>query len=320
MPTPSSCASLPGEKKTMLPQGVLPFANVTTFCPSALKIELLKELEKYEGFAALKKLRIDNPNLQNFKGLSGLTNLQSLSIDVAFLENLQGLENLPALSHLDVVANNLKSLEGLKKLQHLKSLLVEVSSLSNMNGLKDCRNLSRIVIKALNLFSIKGMQNLPALEDLHIISFDLPDTVSDLANLLTLKKLSITSRISNVEKIKRLTQLKELSIISDNNGFYKAYQNWVRESCCNEFASETKHRFDSDTDDSDDSEIEDDYDDTIDPHDHCGKGLSWWDFFIKKDLHSFLTNDKNCKTYEGTIDDLTDDLCRKNTIISLKRP
>ncbi|MGB0919413.1 MAG: hypothetical protein ACPGUZ_02720 [Holosporaceae bacterium] len=256
-----------------------------------------------------------------------------------FMDSERNIESLSTLALHETLSQrvvsvkikecNTERLEGLKKLQHLKSLLVEVSSLSNMNGLKDCRNLSRIVIKAMNLSSIKGMQNLPALEDLHIISFDLPDTVSDLANLPTLRELSIISRIKNVEQIKSLTQLKELSIISDNNGFYKAYQNWVRESCCNEFASETKHRFDSDTDDSDDSEIEDDYDDSEieddyddidDKHDHCGKGLTYWDFFIKKDLHSFLTNDKNCKTYEGTIDDLTDDLCENNTIISLKRP
>ena len=171
-------------------------------------------------------------------------------------------------------------------------------------------------------------QNQPKqiLKDLHIISFDLPDTVSDLANLPTLRKLSIISKIENVEKIKSLTQLKELSIISDNRDFYGAYRDWVRELCCNKLASETKHCFDSDTDDddgsereydSDDSEIEDDFDDK---HDHSGKKLSDWDFFIKKDLHSFLTNNKNCKTYEGVIDDLTDELCENNTILSLKRP
>ncbi|MGB1230539.1 MAG: hypothetical protein ACPG7U_05195, partial [Holosporaceae bacterium] len=106
-------------------------------------------------------------------------------------------------------------------------------------------------------------------------------------------------------KIKSLNQLKELSIISHNRYFYRAYKNWVEELCCNKLAGEEK--------DCANTHI-------VDTHNHFRKGLSWWHFSIKKDLRSFLTHDKNCKTYEGTIDDLTDDLCRKNTIISLKRP
>lgn len=272
-------------------------------------------------------MKIKSYDTKRLEGLKDFPYLETLTIDAGVLKDFKSLPNLPKLSYLRIIGSSVSSFEGLENLQRLKSLCVDVYSLDNMEGLKDCYQLSRIVIKALNLFGIEGMRDLPKLKDLHIISFDLPDTVSDLANLPTLRKLSIISRIKNVEQIKRLTQLKELSIISDNSDFYQAYQNWVRESCCNEFASEAKHGCGSDTDDddgsereydSDDSEIEDDYDDTNDPHDHCGKGLSFWDFFIKKDLHRFLTNDKNCKTYEGAINDLTDGLCENNTIISLK--
>ena len=272
---------------------------------------MVKDMEKYTNFDKLSSLEIKDCNLGNFTGFSKLENLQTLSINDGHLSNLKGLENFPNLSYMHICDAFLESFEGLENCPRLKSLEVSEFIFEGMKRLKDCPQVSRLAINSQNLGSLKGIANFTALQDLRIVSFNMPKTVGELERIPSLKNLFINSSIENVEEIKNLSGLQELTIISNNQAYARAYCDWVKELCCNDLASEAKHWFGSDSDTADSM---------FSNEEHAEKDLSAWDFNTKNDLWSFLINNKNCKTYEGTIDNLTDELCENNTIISLKRP
>ncbi|MGB1229666.1 MAG: hypothetical protein ACPG7U_00630, partial [Holosporaceae bacterium] len=174
---------------------------------------VLKDFNSLPNLPKLSYLRIIARGILSFEGLEKLPSLKKLTIDVDtdldrldyfvnVLKDFNSLPNLPNLSDLSVIARSILSFEGLEKLPSLKKLTIDVAFLEEMKGLKNCYQLSSICVKSMGLSGIAGMRDLPALEDLHILSFHLPDTVGDLANLPTLRKLSIISEIENVEKIK----------------------------------------------------------------------------------------------------------------------
>ena len=189
--------------------------RIEVFMDDERNIKPLSVLALHEALSQrVVSVKIKTYDAQRLEGLKDFPYLETLTIDVGIVKDFKSLPNLPQLSDLRITGKNVKSFEGFENLKHLKSFFVDVYYLHSMKGLKNCHKLSSIDIKALGLFCIAGMRDLPKLKDLHITSFDLKNKVHDLANLPTLRKLSIISSVRNVEKIKSLTQLKELSIIA----------------------------------------------------------------------------------------------------------
>jgi len=170
-----------------------------------VKIEAL-ELRKFVGKSLSEYLDFDDvrfvkrlaiigaPNLTSLEGISGLPNLQSLTIvDAPKLHSLNEMHTVPKLTHLFVWGcGELSEVDGVGKLADLERLKL-------LDGKPECLRFLR-TLKKVKALEISGGPNTKDL--------------SDFGNMLDLRSLSITGfpLLKDASEISRLEFLESLTL------------------------------------------------------------------------------------------------------------
>lgn len=174
-------------------------------------------------FSKLKELYInDHESFHfNFDGLSKLTNLEFLSLDLVGLKNiddLPSLANLTNLRELHILSTSIAKIKFLNQLRKLEKLSIagEInycfhSEISEIEGLENLVKLKELILYSNKISEIKGLDELINLEILDLGGNRISE-IKGLDNLINLKKLNL--RENNISKIKGLDSLSNLESLN----------------------------------------------------------------------------------------------------------
>lgn len=187
------------------------------FCDDNKNTELdlsdcqLQEIpQEIKDFYWLKKLYLNNNQIEKISNLENLVNLEELKINSNKISRIQGLEALSKLTFLDLYENQIEVIENLENLSELKFLGFPNNNISNIQGLSHLKKLSRLWLDSNQIQSIEGLDTLENLTVLGLRS----NRITNITGLETLVKLDILSLAENfiykIENLVNLTQLHTL--------------------------------------------------------------------------------------------------------------
>lgn len=143
--------------------------------------------------------------------LSGLTNLEYLSLYGNMLGNVSALSDLTGLTHLSLGSNDIVDLSPLSGLINLDFLDVRFNNVGNLSTLSGLTGLDTLWLDYNGLTSLTGIDNLSGLQNLSFGGNSIAD-VSPLAPLRSLKRLKF-SRISTITDINALVENDSLRYV-----------------------------------------------------------------------------------------------------------
>lgn len=213
-----------------------------------LDISGISELTNLENLSVNFPIKSEDKDL-----LSKLSNLKRLNIENVNIENTLDISNLVQLEHLDLINCSVNDLSFLQELTNLRSLLLDQNSINDLSPIRDLTELSALYLRSNNITSIEPLSNLTNLKYLNIESNHIKNLtplldmneleslyannnpitdlspltdksvrllsikgtkVSDTKTITTLKKLSsVDIRDTNITKIEKLKVLPELRLV-----------------------------------------------------------------------------------------------------------
>lgn len=153
--------------------------------------------------------------------VSGLTNLESLTIEDTAITLISDLSRLKNLKRLVLKSNNkLSSLAGIKSLKILEEIIIlpkeswsSSSDIVDLNGITGLGSLKVLkVYNCENLISLKGLENVNSLEILDIRKCRKLNDIEVLSNIKSLKNISLRE-CQSISSIKCLEQLPDLNLL-----------------------------------------------------------------------------------------------------------
>ncbi|VDN96605.1 unnamed protein product [Rodentolepis nana] len=123
------------------------------------------------AFKSLKALYLDGVRLTDLRFLSGLEELEELSVESSSLPSLQGIGDLRNLQVLLAGDNFIKSIAnlGFKGLKNLKVLALDSNEITSIVQLKHCYSLEQIYISGNNITSYQSVLALKNIPDLKVL-------------------------------------------------------------------------------------------------------------------------------------------------------
>ena len=129
-----------------------------------LSAKNIKQLSGLEYFTNLETLYLDSSQISDISVLSGLMNLQSLSLDylnqISDISVLSGLTKLQTLSLAFNPISDISALSGLTKLQTLSLAFNPISDISALSGLTKLQDLGLSSNEISDISALKGLMNL----------------------------------------------------------------------------------------------------------------------------------------------------------------
>ncbi|MCD5324438.1 MULTISPECIES: leucine-rich repeat domain-containing protein [Pontibacillus] len=222
--------------------------NASKEVAEPLDISGISELTNLENLSVNFPIKSEDKDL-----LSKLSNLKRLNIENVNIENTLDISNLVQLEHLDLINCSVNDLSFLQELTNLRSLLLDQNSINDLSPIRDLTELSALYLRSNNITSIEPLSNLTNLKYLNIESNHIENLrplldmneleslyannnpitdlspltdksvrllsikgtkVSDTKTITTLKKLSsVDIRDTNITKIEKLKVLPELRLV-----------------------------------------------------------------------------------------------------------
>lgn len=168
--------------------------------------------------------------ISNLQGLSGIVELQSLSIyNTTALTNLEGLNNLAFLSTLNLYKNmKLVDLHGLESLQSLENLYISDNPvLQFLDGLENLTTVSDNLV-VLDNPSLSGVGGLSGLT---LVNKDLIIEQNGVENLNGIENLFTVGRDFMIQDNEELTDISSLNHAMTINGQLKIRNNDLLADC-----------------------------------------------------------------------------------------
>ena len=149
------------------------------------------DISALSGLDSLTNLDLDYNDLTDISALSGLTSLTSLSLTMNYPTDLSPLSGLTSLTSLDLGTNRLTDISALSSLTALTSLDLYSNDIADVTPLSGLTSLTSLDLGANELTDISPLANLTSLEELC---------------------LSLNERLSSLEPLSQLSNLKDLDI------------------------------------------------------------------------------------------------------------
>ena len=147
--------------------------------------------------------------------VSGLTNLQTLTIPGNALGHLAPLTNMTGLTNLNAANDNLTNADTLSVLTNLQYLNLRANTLTNLPSLKHLTQVNNLDLSYNSLPSIAALASMTNINSLQVGSNPLWD-LSPLTNMLALGFVDCGyCEITNLPSLVKLTNLYQMNI--DNN-------------------------------------------------------------------------------------------------------
>ena len=193
----------------------------TSFLIPLTELEYLRigssSLSNLNGLSGLTKLKelvlIGSENPLDMSPITGLKNLQNLSLSNMIFSDLEFLEGLNQLVSFDLSRHQVQDISSLKNLPSLRELSFSINykniDLQQIRGLKTIRKLS--LLENTGTLPV-GLETLTGLQELYLTKVDLSDC-SSISPLVQLTNLDIShANLRNLGCIEPLLNLKILSI------------------------------------------------------------------------------------------------------------
>lgn len=202
---------------------ILDFSYFTHLKDLFLDCSHIANLSQLSGLNQVQKLSLVVTSGTNLSQLSGLNQVQTLNLIITSLAdssqssdpsviNLSGLSVLPNLQNLDIDAQvtDLQPLVGLKNLQNLN---IAVSADADITPLAALKHLHTLNLYGPHLENLSGLSGATSLKRL-ILNSDIEQAVdaSPLANLTNLVDLSIGMSLADVAPLASLSHLQRLQL------------------------------------------------------------------------------------------------------------
>ena len=167
---------------------------------------------------ALKELTV---RTNTITPLAGLTNLTSLFIRGNQITDLTPLKGLTNLTRLAVPNNQISDLKPLAGLTNLTFVDLHDNQISDITPLKGLTNLTTLYLNHNKITDIKPLAGLTHLTELRLsgcydVTFDFPNSISDISPLHDLKKLKLLNlkdnQITDIKPLAGLSNLTELTL------------------------------------------------------------------------------------------------------------
>ena len=184
----------------------------------------LTDLSGLANMSKVRELSISVGNVQDFSPLSGMTGLQSLSINgdyyINSLDFLKGMTQLQSLNIYTSGEIRVTDLTALSGLTNLTSLHVDTTGLTSLHGLENLTKLQELNLSGTyaSYPDLDPLANLTQLQTLRLPSYDADYddfksfNIDALANLKNLQDLQISGTPDSLEGLRGLTNLQTLNI------------------------------------------------------------------------------------------------------------
>lgn len=190
---------------------LFPLKNLISL--SAKKITDFYSIEMRK-FPKLKKLNLNNSNLNSVKFVTFLTNLEELEVANNNILSIEDLGLLTKLKKFNIANNDIKSIESLSNLKKLEDLNIKNTNVENLNCLSKVVSLKNLNISSLKIQSLDFLKYLKSLEKLNIYGNHIKN-INVLSNLTELKEIYLGStEIESLEPLKNSNKLEIISIFS----------------------------------------------------------------------------------------------------------
>ncbi len=167
----------------------------------------------------LRSLTVHGIQLEDFTPLSGLQQLEELSVISSHLTSLEGLDALPALRSLSLVDTTLSDLSNLASHKGVTELaLIQNDGLTSVASLSQMTQLTSLTLSGKELQDLSPIASLTGLKRLTVFDTEIRNTAF-LAPLKNLEHLSLyeNDRITTVPELQSLTGLVSLRLQSDQS-------------------------------------------------------------------------------------------------------
>lgn len=198
-----------------------------------------KSLEDLQHLAFLEKLTIENGPSGQLTHISGLSNLEELSISgttvlaeelnllgrlsslkkltlrKCSLSTVAGLDQAKGLTYLDLSDNSLRNITPLSELQNLQEVNLSQNSLNDLLALSTLKNLTVLNVASNELSTLIPISTLSGLQQLNASGNNLTD-LTGIAQLASLGHLNVSdNKITDVSPLSANTELTLVNIANN---------------------------------------------------------------------------------------------------------
>ncbi len=184
------------------------------------QLELIPKLDNLRKLQDLSLARNKIQSLDEFKNLSNSKSLQKIFLNFNRIDNLEGigaLLELPNLKTLIICHSSINSLDGIEQLtnhESLEELILENNEITDLNITAKIPNLKKIDLEHNRISKITALRNLPSLEQINL-SYNEIKTIKNLDNLPSLKKITVgCNPLKEFRKLERLPSLETIEYLT----------------------------------------------------------------------------------------------------------
>ncbi len=180
--------------------------------------EHMTSIPDLSGLINLRKLYINNNNIEHISDLSDLINLRELYLDYNNIEHISGCGNLPELSYLSLSNNRIKSLKGLEefagcpRLSKINLSENQIVDLCEFEPISHLRNLKRINLSRNKITEVNITHDVPKLSFLFL-------NENQIGKIVAIKNLSglvwinlLNNQLVKLENISNLPKLSSIDV------------------------------------------------------------------------------------------------------------
>lgn len=172
------------------------------------------QLECLSAMANLTELNIMNMNVsqEEFKVITSLHSLESLTLNNCSISNISGIENLTALSFLYMGNNTIRNITPLSSLQNLLQLYLPHNALTDLTALSELASLNSLDVSYNSLTSLAPICGIQTLTWLDARNNGIT-SLAGMERLSGLQYLAIAyNSVTDVNALSACTNLIELNI------------------------------------------------------------------------------------------------------------
>lgn len=158
-------------------------------------------------------LMLSYTDFDDLGDIAAMSQLRELHLGATKLTDISGLSRFPNLRVLHLQMNEVADYTPLARLRGLEELALGYARLDNTNMLRGLGNLKRLNLDFAKIGSLEGLRNHPRLEELDLIDADLPDDISALTTIRTLRQLSLVEDFLTEEQRAVVAQLEARGVL-----------------------------------------------------------------------------------------------------------
>ena len=178
----------------------------------------ISDITSLTGLTNLEKLSINSRNISDITSLTGLTNLEELTISVSKISDISALAGLTNLRILNMMKNQITDIDPLEGLTRLEKLYLSDNKISDISALAGMTNLADVQISRNRISVVPSLAGLTNLRLLYLQHNQISD-VRPFAGLVNLAQLNLVDNpIKNKEPLLELLRKNpDVKIYLKNN-------------------------------------------------------------------------------------------------------